>query len=828
MNAERTLRELVDACLAWQDAHGAPIPFARICQAHPELQGEVERAVEVALRLPAADRAALTGVPIEGEWIAHRYRVERLLGEGAMGVVLLVTDMELKRECALEVLHASSQVSAAIQQRFEREATALASVNHPSVVVVYDRGTTQRGLPFIVMEYVDGVTCSTIVERASALGQADQRSDWLREFGITGRLEPAFVRQAMVWTLQLAQGLNAAHRAGIVHRDIKPSNVLIRRDGRAVLVDFGIAREVGRERLTRSGAIVGTPAYMAPEVLRGDGSSDERVDVYGLTATLYHLLTGQPPFAGGVHEVLAAVATRDVLPADKVRPGLSRDVQAILEHGLARSLKVRYCDMTALESDLDAFLNHRPLSVRPSTSLQRIARRAWRSSAFQVAVAATVLALAVWTWSALAEQRRAASRAAWVAGFPSLTTNLGFTSFERLRSQQVRDRLTATLDRLVASRYEPLVAFTLRGLFRIDQGDVPSGRADLALAADIAGTPFARELIARMVAAGATPTEARLAGLPPIQSADDVYLGLLLGLRARASEVVERLRSDPRALERRHAAEIVLMTEAGALRELARAGDYVALRELAVSIEERAYDLIRRDGYESALLGHVIALTHRLRGRPAEALQIWQKVLRAAPGSFPALQNAADCARLLGRLDAALEYCREAEAVVGPRIEFKLIEALAYAAADRPAEAFETLAELPEPKTPLEEKQQFDLRLRVESTCALTCLASRPEEAARIAREALARCERSAELGQASAPAQTVEVLRAIALGDRSKLFQVLSQTAVAERGSLLALKQAIAARPGPFTVADALNFAPFLDALPELLSDAPAFGTNR
>ena len=236
-----------------------------------------------------------------------RYRLESLLGEGGMGTVWVGSQLALQRRVAVKSLRVGASTHRA---RLKREALALAAVHHPSIVEVYDYGETEGGVPYVVMELVRGESLAARLDREGTL--------------------PA--EEAVRLSLSILDGLVAAHQAGVIHRDIKPDNVVLAegRSGlRPVLLDFGIARldSDADARLTLDGSFIGTPAYMAPEQMRG-GPTDERVDVWGVGALLYHLLAGEPPF--GTREVIAVM--RKVLEDPPSFPRRARARRAALEH----------------------------------------------------------------------------------------------------------------------------------------------------------------------------------------------------------------------------------------------------------------------------------------------------------------------------------------------------------------------------------------------------------------------------------------------------------------------------------------------------------------
>jgi eukaryotic-like serine/threonine-protein kinase len=208
--------------------------------------------------------------------LAQRYRVQRLLGRGGMGAVYLADDEVLKELVALKVI--SSAICAdepAMIARFRREAAAARKISSPSVIRIHDLGEARPGLLYLSMEYFAGRTLSEVIAQRGVVPIKDVR-DFLQ---------------------QICAGLEAAHDAGVVHRDLKPGNVLVGERGTVKIIDFGLATTAFGEGLTATGAMLGTPHYMAPEQVRGK-PVDARTDVYALGALAYHLVTGRPPFSG--------------------------------------------------------------------------------------------------------------------------------------------------------------------------------------------------------------------------------------------------------------------------------------------------------------------------------------------------------------------------------------------------------------------------------------------------------------------------------------------------------------------------------------------------
>ncbi|MFH9799933.1 serine/threonine-protein kinase [Streptomyces virginiae] len=233
-----------------------------------------------------------------GRLLAGRYRLAELLGQGGMGTVWRAHDEQLDREVALKELRLPDDLDASGREawigRLDREARAAARLKHPGVITVHDRTTGDDGRPWIVMELVHGRSLDDLIK--------DE-----------GPLAPARVARI---GLQVLDALRAVHATGVTHRDIKPANVLLEGD-RVVLTDFGIAAVEGEPGLTRSGALMGTPVYMAPEQVRGLPATAAS-DLWSLGATLFTAVEGQPPFSGsGSWAVFVAVATEEPAPANR-------------------------------------------------------------------------------------------------------------------------------------------------------------------------------------------------------------------------------------------------------------------------------------------------------------------------------------------------------------------------------------------------------------------------------------------------------------------------------------------------------------------------------
>ena len=257
--------------------------------------------------------------------LAH-YRVLKVLGEGGMGVVFLAEDVRLHRTVALKTMKPEIAADPRHRQRFLREARAAAKVEDDHIVPIYDVGE-DRGVPWLAMPFLKGQSLDEMLRRLKVL-------------------KPA---QAVRLGAQVAKGLAAAHAAGLIHRDIKPANIWVVPEGggRARLLDFGLARDVspqrqqGEEQLTRTGAVMGTPAFMAPEQARGE-ALDARADLFSLGCVLYRAVTGRLPFQGqGTMGTLLALATETPPAPDQVNPEVPRPLSALIMNLLAKDRSVR-------------------------------------------------------------------------------------------------------------------------------------------------------------------------------------------------------------------------------------------------------------------------------------------------------------------------------------------------------------------------------------------------------------------------------------------------------------------------------------------------------
>ncbi len=290
------------------------------------------------------------------ESLAHelpQFDIKREVGKGAMGIVYEAIRRSDGERVALKILPPSLTLTERALARFVREGQIMQRIDHAAICKVLDLGHKGR-LHYFVMEFVDG---TSLEERL--------------------RTGPLPIRKAAEIGASVARALQFAHDRGVVHRDVKPGNVMLRDADEAVkITDFGLARETGTGSMTESGAVVGTPMYMAPEQIRGErGTVDNRADVYGVGATLYQLVTGEPPFRGPrTQAVLTQVLDADPIAPRALRHELPPELEAIILKALEKEPAHRFGSALELAEDLDRFLRgEKVLARRPG-----LTRRAWR------------------------------------------------------------------------------------------------------------------------------------------------------------------------------------------------------------------------------------------------------------------------------------------------------------------------------------------------------------------------------------------------------------------------------------------------------------------
>jgi serine/threonine protein kinase len=281
---------------------------------------------------PTADHTVVLHV-MPGEVLDERWRLEDRVGQGAMGSVFRGKDVKTGALVAVKVLAPEHCRKPKVLARFEREAELMMEVRHPNIVQLLGHGRL-RALPYIVMEYLDGMTLSEVLEARG------------------GKLP---VAETVALIKPIAAGLAFLHRAGLVHRDIKPQNIFLTARGRVTILDLGVVRDQHNPGLTKPGAMVGTPYYMSPEQILGLEDIDRRTDVYALAAMTFELLTGRPPFLGQNNfEVLYGHKNTAVPDAAALVKNITKPVAQALIHGMAKRRDDRPETASEFAAELEA------------------------------------------------------------------------------------------------------------------------------------------------------------------------------------------------------------------------------------------------------------------------------------------------------------------------------------------------------------------------------------------------------------------------------------------------------------------------------------------
>ncbi len=339
--------------------------------------GSAARSIESFAQRPSARMPKKVG----------QYAIDRILGRGGMGIVYKARQETLGRDVALKMVLAGSHASNELLARFIVEAKAVAHLQHPNIVQIFEVGE-HEGLPYFSLEFVDGA-------------------------GLDRQLagKPLDPQQAARLTITICQAMQYAHDHKVLHRDLKPANILMTSDGVPKVTDFGLAKRLednDDSASTRTGTIMGTPSYMSPEQARGAVQElGPATDQYSIGAILYEFLTGRPPFlAPKPVETIMQVLNSEPVPPRQLQPKLPIDIETICLKALQKDAAKRYDSCTALAADLSRFLNNEPILARPVGSTEKLWRWCRRNplvASLTVAASVALIAVAsVSTWSALA------------------------------------------------------------------------------------------------------------------------------------------------------------------------------------------------------------------------------------------------------------------------------------------------------------------------------------------------------------------------------------------------------------------------------------------
>jgi serine/threonine protein kinase len=303
------------------------------------------------------------------------YHILAEIGRGGMGIVYKARHLPLKRLVAIKMVLSGTQAATDDLARFRAEAEAVARLHHPNIVQIYEIGT-HEGRPFFALEFVEGGTLSQQLKG-----------------------NPQSPRQAAVLVETLARAMQAAHEGGIVHRDLKPGNVLMMKDGAPKVADFGLAKQLDADQAqTRTGAIMGTPAYMAPEQASGKIKElGPLSDVYALGVILYEMLTGGPPFKGETTwHTLEQVRTLEPVPPRRLQPKVPRDLETICLKCLEKAPARRFASARDLADDLGRYLRGESVQARPLRASERVWR--WCRRHPLVAASTTLAFVSLLAW----------------------------------------------------------------------------------------------------------------------------------------------------------------------------------------------------------------------------------------------------------------------------------------------------------------------------------------------------------------------------------------------------------------------------------------------
>jgi serine/threonine-protein kinase len=592
------------------------------------------------------------------------YELLARIGSGGMGIVYRARQPRLNRIVALKVMAAGAHDDEEASARFRAEARAVARLQHPNVVQIFEVGE-YAGRSFFALEFVGG-------------GSLDGKLD--RE----GR-RPLPAREAAQLVEALARAMQAAHECGIVHRDLKPANVLLTAEGTPKLTDFGLAKKIDEVGRTQTGAILGTPSYMAPE--QAEGKTEEvgpLSDVYALGAILYECLTGRPPFnAATVLETLNQVRRDDPVPPRKLNPAAPRDLETICLKCLRKEPRKRYPSAGALAEDLRRFLSGESILARRAGSPERLWRWCRRNpgrTTLAGAITLAVLALGIGAgWRAIEQASRRGYVEAELAGATeglerddrvAAHKHLGSAAGrlgpegppdlrQRLEELQANAELASRLDEIRVRRF---AAGLSRPSFDKTFADYQETFHDPQRLADrVARSPLRQPLLAALddwacVCESLARQEQHFAEAEKLRGLRDRLLGLARRKDPASGELANQVRDAGQWSDRRRvkglaerAAKEDLPTSLVVL--LAELLDADGETEAAVRLLEAAHGRAPGDFSLNMFLGFLL-----LRAEPGRALPYCQAAVALKPDSAAALINMGSACMMVGDVPRAIRH----------------------------------------------------------------------------------------------------------------------------------------------------------------------------
>jgi hypothetical protein len=450
----------------------------------------------------AASRDGSATTPSEPPPSIPGYQIERVLGRGGMGVVYKARHLSLKRTVALKMIRGSGHAEPGELARFRIEAEAVARLLHPHIVQIHDVGEAD-GHPYCALEFVEG---------GNLAGKLNDK--------------PLPAREAARLVEALARAMQLAHSRNVVHRDLKPANILMAADGTPKITDFGLARQLDSDSgETQTGAVLGTPSYMAPEQASGHAhEAGPPADVYALGAILYECLTGRPPFKGRtVVETLDRVRTQEPAPLSRWQPRVPLDLETICLKCLRKEPEKRYASAAELADELVRYQNGEPIQARAVGRVERGWRWCRRNPALAVAVATVVVVLV------------AASVVSTLFGLDARNeANAAVEARDALGTKNTELELTVTELKQTQDRVERALARTWLSPLSMDSRS-PLNDAEIGALDEVAAfrnKPLAERFLAEALA--------NAQGIRKLRARSAVALQAIVGLDVRARQEVER------------------------------------------------------------------------------------------------------------------------------------------------------------------------------------------------------------------------------------------------------------------------------------------------